>query len=136
MSVSDTGTSTSASSGRCTGSDGCTIQAALYDANGTNDGQLQVTRDAGGRWTNVTANIPGLPPWGTVSNIEPSRFDNGTAYVTVDLHQSTFDVDERAIGVGVHVMAATALNALWDDNTRVTEPLPNAAALEEPVTPL
>ena len=54
---------------------------------GTNDGQLQVTRDAGGRWTNVTANIPGLPPWGTVSNIEPSRFDNGTAYVTFDLHQ-------------------------------------------------
>ena len=54
---------------------------------GTNDGQVQVTRDAGARWTNVTANIPGLPPWGTVSNIEPSRFDAGTAYVTVDLHQ-------------------------------------------------
>ena len=54
---------------------------------GTNDGQLQVTRDAGGRWANVTANIPGLPPWGTVSNIEPSRFDNGAAYVTFDLHQ-------------------------------------------------
>jgi photosystem II stability/assembly factor-like uncharacterized protein len=54
---------------------------------GTNDGQIQVTRDNGGRWTNVTANLPGLPPWGTVSNIEPSRFDAATAYVTVDLHQ-------------------------------------------------
>jgi len=54
---------------------------------GTNDGQVQVTRDAGAHWTNVTANLPGLPPWGTVSNIEPSRFDAGTAYVTVDLHQ-------------------------------------------------
>ncbi len=54
---------------------------------GTNDGQLQITRDAGAHWTNVTANIPGLPPLGTVSNIEPSRFDNGTAYVTFDLHQ-------------------------------------------------
>jgi len=54
---------------------------------GTNDGQLQVTRDNGGRWTNVTANIPGLPRWGTVSNIEPSRFDSGAAYVTFDLHQ-------------------------------------------------
>ncbi|MBI3402340.1 MAG: sialidase [Acidobacteria bacterium] len=54
---------------------------------GTNDGQVQVTRDNGGRWTNVTGNIPGLPPWGTVSNIEPSRYDAGTAYVTVDLHQ-------------------------------------------------
>jgi len=54
---------------------------------GTNDGQVQVTRDNGARWTNVTANLPGLPPWGTVSNIEPSRYDTGTAYLTVDLHQ-------------------------------------------------
>ncbi|MEO8500797.1 MAG: sialidase, partial [Vicinamibacteria bacterium] len=54
---------------------------------GTNDGQVQVTRNAGGQWTNVTANLPGLPPLGTVSNLEPSRFDPGTAYVTVDLHQ-------------------------------------------------
>jgi photosystem II stability/assembly factor-like uncharacterized protein len=55
---------------------------------GTNDGLLQITRDAGAHWTNVTANIPGLPPWGTVSNVEPSRFDNGAAYVTFDLHQA------------------------------------------------
>lgn len=48
---------------------------------------MQVTRDNGGRWTNVTANIPGLPAWGTVRNIEPSRHDAGTAYITVDLHQ-------------------------------------------------
>jgi len=54
---------------------------------GTNDGQLQVTRDGGGHWTNVTPNIPGLPRWGTVSNVEPSRHDNGVAYVTFDLHQ-------------------------------------------------
>src|SRR5262245_1309208 len=54
---------------------------------GTNDGQLQLTRDNGGSWTNVTANIAGLPRWGTVSNIEPSRHDDGTAYVTFDLHQ-------------------------------------------------
>ena len=48
---------------------------------------MQVTRDGGTNWTNVTANIPGLPPLGTVSNIEPSRYDAGTAYITVDLHQ-------------------------------------------------
>ena len=54
---------------------------------GTNDGLVQVTRDGGQHWTNVTANIPGLPEWGTVSNIEASRFDAGTAYITVDLHQ-------------------------------------------------
>ena len=54
---------------------------------GTNDGLVQVTRDGGKTWTNVTKNIPGLPPWGTVSSIEPSRYDAGTAYLTVDFHQ-------------------------------------------------
>ncbi len=54
---------------------------------GTNDGQVQLTRDAGKTWVNVTKNIPSLPPWGTVGNIEPSRHDAGTAYLTVDLHQ-------------------------------------------------
>jgi photosystem II stability/assembly factor-like uncharacterized protein len=54
---------------------------------GTNDGQLQVTRDAGKTWTNVTKNIPNLPPLGTVGNVEPSRYDAATAYLTVDLHQ-------------------------------------------------
>jgi hypothetical protein len=54
---------------------------------GTNDGLVHVTRDGGTRWTNVTSNIPNLPPWGTVSNIEPSRHDNGTCYITVDFHQ-------------------------------------------------
>ena len=54
---------------------------------GTNDGQVQITRDGGASWTNVTSNLAGLPPWGTVSNIEPSRHAAGTAYLTVDLHQ-------------------------------------------------
>ena len=54
---------------------------------GTNDGLLHVTRDGGENWTNVTKNIPGLPEWGTISNIEPSRYDAGTCYITVDLHQ-------------------------------------------------
>jgi len=54
---------------------------------GTNDGLVQVSRDGGKNWTNVTKNIPGLPEWGTVSNIEASRFDAGTAYITVDFHQ-------------------------------------------------
>ena len=53
---------------------------------GTNDGQVQVTRDSGGTWTNVTGNIPDLPPWGTVSNVEPSQHYAGTCYITVNLH--------------------------------------------------
>src|SRR5271170_5660585 len=44
--------------------------------------------------------------------------------VSLDIHQPTFDVDERAIGVGVKAMVATAINALWDDGAIVAQPLP------------
>ena len=54
---------------------------------GTNDGFLHITRDGGQAWTNLTDNIPDLPPWGTISNIHPSKYDAATAYVTVDFHQ-------------------------------------------------
>jgi hypothetical protein len=54
---------------------------------GTNDGLVQVTRDGGKSWTNVTANIPGIPTWGSVRHVEPSRYDAGTAYVICDAHQ-------------------------------------------------
>lgn len=58
---------------------------------GTNDGQVQLTRDGGAHWTNVTPALPGLPPKATVSSVEPSRFAAGTAYVAIDAHQ----VDNR-----------------------------------------
>ncbi len=54
---------------------------------GSNDGLVHVTRDGGKNWANVTKNLPGLPPLGTISNIEPSRYDAATAYLTADLHQ-------------------------------------------------
>jgi len=54
---------------------------------GTNDGLVHVTQDGGQSWTDVTRNIPNLPPFGTVWSIEPSRYDTGTAYVAVDFHQ-------------------------------------------------
>ena len=54
---------------------------------GSNDGLLQVTRNGGETWTNVTERIPELPRFGTVSNIEPSRHDPAKVYVTVDRHQ-------------------------------------------------
>ena len=54
---------------------------------GSNDGLVHVSLDGGQTWTNVTPNIPDLPPWGTISNIEPSPHDAGTAYLTVDFHQ-------------------------------------------------
>lgn len=59
------------------------VQAGVIWA-GSNDGQVNLTRDGGAHWTNVTKNIPNLPPWGTVENIFPSKYDAGTAYLTVD----------------------------------------------------
>jgi photosystem II stability/assembly factor-like uncharacterized protein len=54
---------------------------------GTNDGLVQLTRDDGATWTNLTANLPGLPAWGSVRSIVPSRYDASTAYLAVDFHQ-------------------------------------------------
>ncbi len=58
---------------------------------GSTDGQVSLTKDGGKTWTNVTKNIPNLPPWGTIWNIEPSRFDAGTAYVVDNLEQGAGD---------------------------------------------
>ncbi len=52
---------------------------------GTDDGFIQLTRDGGKNWHNVTPK--GLPEWAKVSTIEASRFDAGTAYVAVDAHK-------------------------------------------------
>jgi photosystem II stability/assembly factor-like uncharacterized protein len=54
---------------------------------GSDDGLVHVTRDGGKTWQNVTGGVTGLPEWGTVSLIEPSPFDAGTAYLVVDAHR-------------------------------------------------
>jgi photosystem II stability/assembly factor-like uncharacterized protein len=54
---------------------------------GTNDGKVQLTRDDGATWTDLTKNLPMLPAWGSVRSIAPSRYDAATAYLTVDAHQ-------------------------------------------------
>ena len=44
------------------------------------------TTNGGQSWSNITANLPGLPKWSTITNIEPSKYDAATAYVAVDAH--------------------------------------------------
>src|SRR5581483_8836448 len=53
---------------------------------GTDDGNVQLTRDGGKTWNNVGLSIPGRgqDPW--VSWVEASHFAAGTAYVTLDRH--------------------------------------------------
>ena len=53
---------------------------------GTDDGNVQISRDAGKTWTNVTGNIPALPKNAWVSSLEAGHFAEGTAYATFDLH--------------------------------------------------
>jgi len=54
---------------------------------GSDDGLVHVSRDGAKTWTNVTANVPDLPDWGTVQCIEPSPFAAGAAYLVVDNHR-------------------------------------------------
>jgi photosystem II stability/assembly factor-like uncharacterized protein len=52
---------------------------------GTDDGLIQITQDEGKTWTNITPKD--MPEWSRISQIDPSPFDAGTAYVAVDRHQ-------------------------------------------------
>lgn len=53
---------------------------------GTDDGNVQVTRDAGKTWTNVVGNVPNLPKNSWVSWVQASNFEAGTAYAAFDRH--------------------------------------------------
>ncbi|HEX8284541.1 MAG TPA: hypothetical protein VF588_14345 [Pyrinomonadaceae bacterium] len=53
---------------------------------GTDDGNVQVTRDGGKTWKNVVTNVRGVPKNAWVSYIDAGRFEEGTAFVTFDAH--------------------------------------------------
>jgi photosystem II stability/assembly factor-like uncharacterized protein len=53
---------------------------------GADDGTIQRTRDGGQHWTNITANVHGLPPMMNISGIAPSKFAAGRVYLTIDGH--------------------------------------------------
>jgi photosystem II stability/assembly factor-like uncharacterized protein len=95
---------------------------------GSNDGQVLITKDAK-NWTNVTKNITGLPPWGTVMNVQPSHFDAGTAYIAVDLEQvgdyaayvyktTDFGATWKAIGAGVPKGVNSSAKCIMEDPVR------------------
>ena len=55
---------------------------------GTDDGNLQISRDSGKTWKNITGNVPGVPGRTYVSRVVPSRYAEGTAYLTLDGHRA------------------------------------------------
>lgn len=68
-----------------------TIAESPVDENviwaGTDDGNVQVTKDGGKVWTNVTPNIPGLPKNTSCWHIEASKYGKGNAYAVFTGYQ-------------------------------------------------
>ena len=54
---------------------------------GTDDGNIQVSRDGGEKWEEVSGNITGIPAGSYVSRVLSSIRDRGSAYVTFDRHR-------------------------------------------------
>ena len=102
--------------------DGCTLYSMAESPvkegvlwTGSNDGQVNVTQDGGKTWTNVAANISGLPKWGTIRNIDASNFNAGTCYLSVDAHHVN--------DFGSYVFKTTDFGITW---TRLTINLPSS----------
>ena len=54
---------------------------------GTDDGNLQLTKDGGQNWSKLNANVTGMPKFAWISKIHASEHDAGTAFITVDQHR-------------------------------------------------
>jgi photosystem II stability/assembly factor-like uncharacterized protein len=111
----------------------CTIVSLAEsprDANviwaGTDDGNLQVTRDGGKTWTNVALNIGGAPKFGWFSSISASATSPGAALVTIDQH--------RLNDFSPYVFATSDYGATW---TNLSKGLRGYAhvVLEDPKQP-
>jgi photosystem II stability/assembly factor-like uncharacterized protein len=81
---------------------------------GTDSGLIQLTRDNGKTWNNVTPQ--GLSDWSKISIIEASHFDPGTAYAAIDRH--------RLDDIGPFIYRTHDFGKSW---TRTNSGIPNGA---------
>jgi photosystem II stability/assembly factor-like uncharacterized protein len=82
-----------------------TIAPSFRDANtiwtGSDDGSIQLTRDGGKTWRNVTPSA--LTPWSKVSLMEASHFDDQSAYAAInrfkldDLHPHIYRTHDGGV---------------------------------------
>ncbi len=96
---------------------------------GTDDGNVQMSRDGGKTWSNVVSHVMGAPKGGYVSRIEPSYKDPATAYISFD--------DHRSADYGVYIFRTTNYG---DSFQRITNGIPPEAGTvhvirEDPVNP-
>jgi photosystem II stability/assembly factor-like uncharacterized protein len=75
---------------------------------GTDDGLIQLTRDGGRHWQDVTP--PALTPWSKVSVMEASHFDRATAYAAVN----RFRLDD----LHPHIYRTRDFGKSWQEITR------------------
>jgi photosystem II stability/assembly factor-like uncharacterized protein len=83
---------------------------------GTDDGNLQVTRDGGKTWKNVASKVPGVPKGTYVTRVVASKTGEGTAFATFDGHRS----DDYA----VYLFATTDYGETWKSSCNG---IPNSA---------
>ena len=98
-----------------------TVQRGLLWA-GTNDGKLWMTKTSNmpkATWVDITKNVTGLPAWSTISQISPSVFDAGTAYIAVDKHL----MDDRK----PYLFKTTDFGATWKS---ITGNIPSESPLD------
>ena len=81
---------------------------------GTDSGLIQLTRDGGKTWNNVTPS--GLSDWSKISIIEASHFAAGTAYAAIDRH--------RLNDMGPYIYRTHDFGKTW---TRINNGIPNGA---------
>lgn len=72
---------------------------------GTDDGNLQVTRDGGKTWKNVAGKAPGVAKGTYVSRVVASKYAEGTAYATFDGHRSD--------DYGIYIFMTTDYGESW-----------------------
>jgi photosystem II stability/assembly factor-like uncharacterized protein len=93
-----------------------TIAESPLDENiiwvGTDDGNIQLTTDGGKNWSNVTANLTGIPANTWVYHIEASIHGKGTAYAVFDGHTHG---DMKPYGLKTTDYGKTWTNIISDD---------------------
>ncbi len=82
---------------------------------GTDDGLIQITRDGGKNWQDVTP--PQLKPWSKVSIIEASHFEAGTAYAAIN----SFRLDD----LRAHIYRTRDFGKTWQE---ITKGIPDGGA--------
>lgn len=55
---------------------------------GTDDGNLQITRDGGKSWANISGNIPGLPKGSWIPQVHASEYEAGEAWVVANNYRN------------------------------------------------